>query len=105
MPLTEINNLARKTKKAHREWFNKILRQYPSLSDLEYKAHFLEGEASNLIFQAVKKEKINLIVMGTVSRSGIEGLLIGNTAEKVLQDVDCSVLTLKPDNFVSPVNL
>jgi universal stress protein E len=43
------------------------------------------------------------LVMGTMSRGGIPGLLIGNTAEKVLYRANCSVLTLKPDGFKSPV--
>ena len=30
-------------------------------------------------------------------------LIIGNTAEEVLNQVDCSVLTVKPEGFVSPV--
>jgi nucleotide-binding universal stress UspA family protein len=41
--------------------------------------------------------------MGTVARTGIPGLLIGNTAEGVLNQVDCSLLALKPEGFVSPV--
>jgi universal stress protein E len=41
--------------------------------------------------------------MGTVGRAGIAGLLIGNTAEKILHQVECSVMTVKPDGFVSPV--
>jgi len=48
---------------------------------------------------------IDLIVMGTVCRTGVAGFFIGNTAENVLQQVDCSVLTVKPEGFVSPVNL
>ena len=48
---------------------------------------------------------VGLIVMGTVSRSGVAGLLIGNTAEEILRQVDCSVLTVKPDGFVTPVTL
>jgi len=43
--------------------------------------------------------------MGTLSRTGISGLLIGNTAEKVLRQVDCSVLIVKPDGFITPVKL
>ena len=42
--------------------------------------------------------------MGTVGRSGIKGLLLGNTAEKVLGTCDCSILTVKPDGFVSPID-
>ncbi len=45
----------------------------------------------------------DLIAMGTVGRSGIKGLLLGNTAEKVLGTCDCSILTVKPDDFVSPI--
>ncbi len=45
----------------------------------------------------------DLVVMGTVGRSGIQGVLLGNTAEKVLGSCDCSILTVKPDDFVSPI--
>lgn len=48
---------------------------------------------------------IDLIVMGTVCRIGVAGFFIGNTAENVLQQADCSVLTIKPEGFVSPVKL
>lgn len=47
--------------------------------------------------------KAELIVMGTVGRSGIKGVLLGNTAEKVLDTCEASILTVKPDDFVSPV--
>jgi universal stress protein E len=45
----------------------------------------------------------DLIAMGTVGRSGIRGMLLGNTAEKVLSTCDCSILTVKPDDYVSPI--
>ena len=45
----------------------------------------------------------DLVVMGTVGRTGIAGLFIGNTAEMVLEQVQCSVLAVKPAGFVSPV--
>lgn len=41
--------------------------------------------------------------MGTVARTGIPGFIIGNTAENILQKIDCSLLALKPLGFVSPV--
>lgn len=43
------------------------------------------------------------MVMGTVARTGISGFFIGNTAEKILRNVNCSVLTVKPDSFETPV--
>ena len=47
--------------------------------------------------------KADLVVMGTVARTGIAGLVIGNTAETVLSQLQCSVLAIKPKDFVSPV--
>jgi nucleotide-binding universal stress UspA family protein len=40
-----------------------------------------------------------------VARTGIPGLIIGNTAESVLSKIDCSVLAVKPPNFITPVTL
>ena len=33
------------------------------------------------------------------------GISIGNTAERVLRKLPCSVLAVKPDGFVSPVRV
>ncbi|MBW2389001.1 MAG: universal stress protein [Deltaproteobacteria bacterium] len=45
----------------------------------------------------------DLVVMGTISRGGIAGVLVGNTAERLLTRLDCSLLTVKPESFVCPV--
>ena len=63
----------------------------------------LEGSAQEKIPQYIEENDIDLIVMGTVCRIGIPGYFIGNTAESILSEVSCSVLTLKPEGFVSPV--
>lgn len=55
------------------------------------------------IGMAVRRLEVDLIAMGTTGRSGIGGLLLGNTAERVLDTVDCSLLAFKPEGFVSPV--
>jgi len=41
--------------------------------------------------------------MGTVGRTGIQGFFIGNTAEEILNQVECSVLAVKPPGFQTPV--
>jgi nucleotide-binding universal stress UspA family protein len=74
-----------------------------ALQDLRYRVHLLEGEPRILLPELVQQERIDLIVMGTVCRTGIPGFRIGNTAENVLQHVDASVLTVKPEGFVTPV--
>lgn len=69
------------------------------------RVHLIKGNPEEVIPDLVAKTKTDVLVMGTVSRKGISRLLIGNTAEKILGQVDCSVLTVKPDGFVSPVSL
>ena len=57
------------------------------------------------ILGEVRRVAPDLLVMGTVSRWGIARRLLGNTAERVLERVDCSLLTVKPEEFVSPVEV
>lgn len=73
------------------------------LSEAANQVHLLRGEPQTEIPRFVREQQIDLVVMGTVARSGIEGLLMGNTAEAILNQVQCSVLALKPADFVSPV--
>ena len=63
------------------------------------------GQPSHTIIDAVERLEPDLVVMGTISRAGIAGFLVGNTAERLLDQLDCSLLTVKPDDFVSPVGL
>ena len=64
----------------------------------------LKGRASEILPVHAENEAIDTLVMGTVARTGIAGLFIGNTAETVLAQVKCSILTVKPEGFVSPVS-
>jgi nucleotide-binding universal stress UspA family protein len=66
-------------------------------------AELVKGEPEDVIQRYVEERGIDLVVMGTVARTGITGLLIGNTAERVLQRLRVSVLATKPAGFVSPV--
>jgi universal stress protein E len=63
------------------------------------------GDAEDVIPEFVVSESTDLVVMGTVARTGIAGFVIGNIAERLLQRLPCSVLAVKPEGFVSPVTL
>ena len=69
------------------------------------RVHLVKGHAGEEIARIAASESIDLIVMGTLCRSGLGGLLIGNTAETVLDHANCSIVALKPPGFVSPVHL
>lgn len=65
--------------------------------------HLRRGAAATVIPETARQLQTDIVIMGTVARTGIAGLLIGNTAEAVLEQLQCSVLAVKPPGFVSPV--
>jgi nucleotide-binding universal stress UspA family protein len=67
--------------------------------------HLREGTPRDVIPAVANELRADLVVMGTVSRTGIPGLLIGNTAEVILNNLECGVLAVKPAGFVTPVTL
>lgn len=68
-----------------------------------YEIHRLKGRADKVIPLFVESRKIDILVMGSLARSGILGYFIGNTAENIIEEIGCSLLTMKPAGFVSPV--
>ncbi|MFO7604908.1 MAG: universal stress protein [Desulfurivibrionaceae bacterium] len=65
--------------------------------------HLPRGPAKKVIAPLVTELQADLVVMGTVARTGISGLIIGNTAEVILDQLACSVLAIKPPGFKTPV--
>ena len=74
--------------------------------ELKEEELFLTKGLPNLaVPYAAKKAKTDILVMGSIGRVGVPGLLIGNTAEKIIDSMKCSVLTLKPPGYKSPLKL
>jgi universal stress protein E len=71
--------------------------------DIAVQERLVVGTPWQKIAFMARRVDVDLIIMGSVGRTGITGFLIGNTAEKVLRQCDCSLLTVKPDGFVSPI--
>ena len=91
-------------KRNHHAALKDLLTRYPML-DIDHRLHLPRDLPERAISNLARREKIDLIVMGTVVRTGIPGFFIGNAAESVLSSVKCSMLTVKPDGFESPVLL
>ncbi len=68
-----------------------------------WKVHVIHGSPADVIVDFVNRYQINLLVLGTVARTGLSGLLMGNTAERILAEVGCSVMAVKPPGFISPI--
>lgn len=61
------------------------------------------GTPEQVIQEQNQKLATDAVVMGTVARIGLHGVFIGNTAENIINSLDCPVVAVKPDGFVSPL--
>ncbi len=75
-----------------------------ALAYLKPQKHLVKGWAGEEIPVLAKQIEAD-VVMGTVARTGVPGFIMGNTAETILNQLDCSVLAIKPPGFVTPVTL
>lgn len=100
----EIEEAKEYEKEQHKKHFDALLNR-ADVNDLKPHVYLVEDDPDEFIPKMVSELGIDLLVMGSVGRVGIAGFLIGNTAEEVFNQVDCSLLTLKPKGFVTPVTL
>jgi nucleotide-binding universal stress UspA family protein len=102
----DVIESARRRHKAGLDAAMRQLRETLGAESYDYLAprlHQSKGKAQRSIPQKAKEINADLVVMGTVARTGIPGFFIGNTAEAVLDQLQCALLALKPTGFVSPV--
>lgn len=84
----------------HQRRINEMAANYQIQQD---HCHVLEGMPEDVIPELSKSLDAELVVIGTVGRSGISAALIGNTAEHIIDQLDCDLLADKPSDFVSPL--
>ena len=100
----KLNQMTTLAEKIHTQRITKLIEKY-DLSNIDHSINILEGNPGYMISSFAEDNGIDLIVMGTIGRSGLLGLLIGSNAENVIESVNCSVLTIKPENYKSPIRL
>ena len=98
------NHIYHKHELAHRDPLERFLEPY-NLKGLNHQVHVMRGAPRMILPELADTLGIDLIVMGTISHSAIPGFLIGSTAESLLWQVNCAVLTVKPEGFVTTVTL
>lgn len=107
----EINELIDVEYAARRTWLKQLVASIgvtegkETVDYVEPVLHVAKGDASIMVPQLAVELDADLVVMGTVARTGVDGLFMGNMAESILSQLECSVLTVKPARFVSPVSV
>ena len=63
----------------------------------------VRGAPETVVHEQSRALDADVVVVGTVARTGLSGVFIGNTAENIINSLDCPVLAVKPEGFVSPL--
>lgn len=80
-------------------WMTEFLQTAPTLLKgklPKFVPQLVFGRPRQVLVSKVHELKSDILILGTIARSGVLGLLIGNTAEDVLDRAECSILAIKP---------
>lgn len=92
--LADYENYVLRTEAHHRKAFDALLASYPQID--RARTHLGQGFAEELIPTYVKEHGIDLLLMGAVARGQLDNALIGQTAERVFEEVECDLLVIRP---------
>ncbi len=103
VPESEIQANVEEYRKSHKRRLDSLIEE--SGIHCKHHVHHMRGGPEELIPSFIEQHSTDILVMGSVARTGIPGFLIGNTAENIFESTSCTLLALKPDGYVSPVTL
>ncbi|KXI22661.1 universal stress protein UspE [Photobacterium sanguinicancri] len=79
----------------------KALRQKHGIS--EEQTCVVEGLPEDVIPQVAEELDAEMVILGTTGRTGLSAIFIGNTAEHTIDSLNCDLLALKPEGYISPL--
>jgi len=95
--VADYEGYRRRIKTEHQNALNQLLQAYVESST---KIYLEEAAPETFLPEVVAREGIDILVMGAISRSGLDRLFIGSTAERVLEHIRCDVLVATSDSGV-----
>lgn len=90
--VTGADKYLRKVKDAHWQKLCELIREHDITEEDVIMAR---GDVAKTLNHVVKREKVNILVLGALSRNVVEQAIVGSTAEKILYDTPCDVLVMK----------
>jgi universal stress protein E len=91
-----INDIADALRSEHTEAVERLCKEHGVPPE---RTHIHQGGTRQLLLALTEKLRADAVVMGAVSRSGLKGLFLGNTAEDVLDRLHCDLVIVKPAGF------
>jgi len=94
-PITEpINEAVAELRKQHQAAMDELTKTRELAPG---STHVIDGETREVLVGAVDDLGADVVVIGAVSRSALQRLVLGSTAERVLDFVPCDLLIVRPD--------
>lgn len=81
----------------HERDFQAVLALYPAFVG---HADLLDGPPAAVLADYVCDKEIDIMVMGAIARGALQRLLVGSTAERLLDRLPCDVLIVKPERLL-----
>ncbi|MFW2373704.1 MAG: universal stress protein [Gammaproteobacteria bacterium] len=110
-PEVDIIDYVEQVRLQHKTRLDELLKEVignmnqDAMDYLKPHTHLVKGSARKEIPILAKQIEADMVIMGTLGRTGIPGFIMGNTAETILNQIDCSVLAIKPPGFETAVTL
>ncbi|MGD9000339.1 MAG: universal stress protein [Granulosicoccaceae bacterium] len=107
----EVNTYVEQVRRHHAQLLDTLMKEVSAklgqdaIDYIKPQLHMPKGAARKEIPELARQLQVDCIVMGTVARTGVRGFIMGNTAETILEQINCSVIAIKPPGFVTPVTL
>lgn len=76
-----------------------------TLNYLKPQTHLIKGTPHGEVPALIARIEVDPLIMGTVARTGVPGFIAGNTAETILNPIDCSVPAIKMPGSVTSETL
>jgi universal stress protein E len=93
LPINEITDAMRAE---HTEVVERLCKKHGVPAE---HTHIHQGGTRQLLLTLTEQLRADAVVMGAISRSGLKGLFLGNTAEDVLDRLHCDLIIVKPAGF------
>jgi nucleotide-binding universal stress UspA family protein len=91
---SSIENFVEEIITGAEQTMEKFLQEH--FADFDAQGHVLSGYAADEIISFARQQEADIIIMGTHGRRGLDRILFGSVAEKVVKTSEIPVLTLRP---------
>lgn len=100
--VVDYEALKKKVRREHHARIDELIQPF-GLSVQDPCVHLLEGELQHVVPAWAGDTLVDVLVMGSLARGFIDRLLLGSSAERLMDSVNCDLLVVKPDSFRCPV--